>query len=114
MSEPLVDRVCAVCGRTFVPAPYHIFKRIIGTKTFYYCGWNCFHKGEQEPKRRDNGKAKAVDVFATDGEYIRSYSSLKEAHEQTGASITAINNCCRGLTKTTRTGYIFKYKERGK
>ena len=114
MSEAWVDRVCAECGRVFCPAPYHIFKQKKGTKTLYYCGWNCYCKRDKTPSRQYQGRARAVDVFSLNGELIHTYPTMKAASEETGESLTAITNCCKGITKATRGGLIFKYTEKEK
>ena len=30
---------CAKCGKTFTPAPYHVFK----SNNKYYCKWTCYN-----------------------------------------------------------------------
>lgn len=41
------------------------------------------------------------------GRYIRTYESIKQAHEETGIDKTGISMCSRGLLKTSG-GYIWK------
>lgn len=112
MSEPLVERICKVCGRVFVPAPYHVFKRGYGMdKVTYYCGWNCFNKDEPPEKKREANRERAVDQFTLDGKFVATYSSMSEAAFKTGLNVGGISNCCRGRTR--RTGkYTFKYKDK--
>ena len=37
----LTERKCTHCGRTFVPAPYHAWKRVVGTRTNWFCRYTC-------------------------------------------------------------------------
>lgn len=51
---------------------------------------------------------KKVEQYTLDGEYIRTFNSLKEAWLNTGAPIGAIGMVCKGLLKTSG-GFIWKY-----
>lgn len=44
----IAEKECVVCGKTFIPAPEHIYKR----KTEYMCSYTCYRKG----KGKRNGK----------------------------------------------------------
>lgn len=57
-------------------------------------------------------QCKKVDQYTLDGEYIRTFASLKEAWLHTGASIGAIGYVCKGLAKSSG-GYVWKYAEKG-
>lgn len=51
-TNPLVEIVCPVCGKTFIPAPMHIYKV---RKSGYYwrvCTWGCQMKWEKEHPRK--------------------------------------------------------------
>lgn len=54
---------------------------------------------------------KKVEQYTLDGEYIRTFDSLKEAWLHTGASIGAIGKVCKGLAKSSG-GYVWKYAEK--
>ena len=56
---------------------------------------------------------KKVDQYTLDGEYIKTFDSLKEAWLHTGATIGSIGHVCKGLQKTAG-GYIWKYAEQEK
>lgn len=113
MSEPLVDRVCAECGRVFCPAPYHRFKRFgRNGNAIYYCGWNCFSKAETVAKSKPRGSTpKIVFAYNTEGELLQVFSSVSEASEKTGLCEKSIRSCLNGRAKSTG-GYIFKYEEK--
>lgn len=51
---------------------------------------------------------KKVEQYTLDGEYIRTFDSLREAWLHTGAPIGAIGHVCKGLQKSSA-GYIWKY-----
>ena len=57
-------RVCAHCGRTFVPAKEHIFKRYVSVEKrqilVWLCGYTCDTAWlrEHPDKRRNNGGRK--------------------------------------------------------
>ena len=53
---------------------------------------------------------KKVHQYTLNGEYIRTFNSLKEAWLHTGATIGAIGHVCRGLAKSAG-GYVWKYVE---
>jgi hypothetical protein len=41
----LTEKRCAKCGKTFIAAPYHIYKK--GVK--WYCSWTCYnHRNDAE------------------------------------------------------------------
>lgn len=52
---PFVEKKCPICGRTFIPAPMHIFR--IDGKTF--CRWTCYKKYQDakvDKRRKENRK----------------------------------------------------------
>lgn len=54
---------------------------------------------------------KKVEQYTLDGEYIRTFNSLKEAWLHTGAPISAIGKVCNGLGKSSG-GYVWKYAKK--
>lgn len=40
--------ICAKCGREFIPAPQHVFKK----NGRYYCKWTCYNHRNDKPKER--------------------------------------------------------------
>lgn len=42
-----VERKCDHCGRTFVPAPYHAWKRDPG-RTYWFCSYTCMIAWDRE------------------------------------------------------------------
>lgn len=41
MEDEFAMKKCAACGKLFIPAPYHVYKR--GNK--WYHTWSCYRKG---------------------------------------------------------------------
>ena len=56
-------------------------------------------------------KAVLVEQYEKSGEFIASYSSLKEASLQTGADQSAITKVCKGKLKSAG-GFVWKYAEK--
>ena len=54
--------------------------------------------------------SKSVLQFSLEGEFIKEYSSIKEASNETGLSESIIGKCCRGVIKKPRK-FFFKFKE---
>lgn len=60
---------------------------------------------------KENGKARKVLMFSTDGKLLKEFDCLKEAANSLGkSSVTGISNCCRHLAYTSL-GYCWRYKE---
>jgi len=59
-------------------------------------------------KRIKESNSKAVLQYDLGGNYITSYSSIKEASISVGLSENAVGNCVRGYAKTAG-GYIWRY-----
>lgn len=59
----------------------------------------------------ENGKARKVLMFSTNGILLNEFSCLKEAANSLGkSSVTGISNCCRHVAYTSL-GYCWRYKE---
>ena len=43
---------CPMCGKSFIPAPEHIYKAPIKGRVKYLCGWNCLRKLEREKEAK--------------------------------------------------------------
>ncbi len=48
MSEHIVIRVCPICGKKFVPAPFHLYK--VGKRKV--CSYTCTLPGAKEKKNK--------------------------------------------------------------
>lgn len=53
----LSPRTCPICGKTFIPAPYHVY-RMSGKRSARVCSWSCHleaerrHEAERKEKQR--------------------------------------------------------------
>lgn len=47
-SRILIENQCNECGRNFIPAPYHVYKK--GNKIF--CSYSCYDSFLREKERR--------------------------------------------------------------
>lgn len=57
MDYPFKELVCYVCGKTFVPAPFHIYNEERKGKLNYICGYNCNCEfNRKNPKKRRGEK----------------------------------------------------------
>jgi group I intron endonuclease len=54
--------------------------------------------------------SKSVLQFTLDGDFLKEYSSIKEASIETGLSESIIGKCCRGVIKNPRK-FFFKFKD---
>ena len=47
---------CPICGKSFVPAPYHVYKMFIKGSYRYLCSWSCYRKAEREKENKKKTK----------------------------------------------------------
>lgn len=111
MSEPyecteVQDHTCPVCGRNFIPAPFHQF-RVYGRRV---CTWNCQLRGEREGLSSDNIslKNKPVAMFDLDGNHIRDFQSAREIEVDLHIGVESVRKCCRGESSHAG-GFVFRY-----
>lgn len=111
--EPFAERVCPVCGKVFIPAVQHVFKRIIRGKIAYFCGWNCLCKYDKANSTKSHVTNKrAVCQYTADGEFIAEFPTIVAAAEANNTNVNSVRNCCIGYTKLTKDGFTFKYKDK--
>lgn len=53
---------------------------------------------------------KAVNMYSFDGEYIKTFETIKQAQKETNICDTHITDCCKGKYKQSG-GYIWKYAQ---
>lgn len=90
----------------------HISAACLGrAHTAYHYFWRYY---TEEPKKCINVKVHNKDLmvgmYSTEGNLIKTYDSLSEAHQHTGLDTSGLSKACRGVLKTCG-GYIWKYLE---
>ncbi len=99
-----MEKRCKKCGKTFIPAYYHIFKD--GKR--FYCSWTCYnHRNDHKVKAEK--KYKQVDMYDKSGELLKSFKSARDAADITGYDPDMIRDACRD--GCVYKGFIWKYKE---
>ena len=59
----------------------------------------------------NNGMSKIIEKYDLNGNYLETFTSLREASESINRDFKSISTCCRGITKSA---YGFKWKYVGK
>lgn len=59
-TTPILELVCPVCGKTFIPAALHVYKARIHGIEKKVCTWGCQMKHERENYRPDGRKRKGA------------------------------------------------------
>ena len=60
--EIIHDAICPVCGKNYIPAPFHLYK-IYGHARV--CSWTCQLKGERENIRIQHGAPRTKQISCT-------------------------------------------------
>ena len=51
----ITERICPICGKAFIPAPLHVYKRNYGRpgRTKYFCKYSCMIAWDRaHPRKR--------------------------------------------------------------
>lgn len=67
-----------------------------------------FKERQRQRAMGNQNRCNPVSQYSQTGEFLRQYSSVKEAAEITGIKYKSIVNCCSGVTKRAG-GYIWKH-----
>ena len=51
----LIDRICPICGKNFIPAPLHIYK-VQEKETLVFCSYTCWNKYLDKHERKRYSK----------------------------------------------------------
>ncbi|MBQ9468651.1 MAG: hypothetical protein IJU52_06565 [Clostridia bacterium] len=104
--ENIVELVCPVCGRVFVPAVMHVYRDEEGRPV---CTWGCLCA-----LRAGKGvRGKGIMQYSLDGRFEREWESVDQAAVAYGVDPANIRNCCRKQTKSS-CGHVFRYKGCGR
>lgn len=98
------DHKCPVCGKMFLPAPYH--KWWDNEKLF--CTYSCYCRHLDKKKKPFKGMP--VEQYTPSGKYIRTFPTAADAALAVGlCHANLIRECCRGKQKTSG-GFVWRYK----
>ena len=97
----MTECICPVCGKNFIPAPYHIYNDF----GKFYCSWTCYNRRDARYEKR---KIMKVIMKRKNGEVLKVFESAKEAAELMGFLPNGIREACR--EKTQYMGYFWEYK----
>lgn len=82
------------------------------------CGFVWRYKDKErrwkyEKKKPNYGSSKKVDKYSLDGEFLKTYNSIKEAAIDIGHEFSSnlISQCCKGIREST-CGFKWKYNEK--
>lgn len=101
--ENIIELVCPVCGKTFVPAVMHVYRTEEGRPV---CTWGCLCAYRN---RRGGKRGRGVLQYSIDGRFEREWDNTDDAAAAYGVESERIRNCCRRLTKSC-CGHIWRYK----
>ena len=104
MSDDIYLCTCPVCGKKFVPSPYHVYKT--DNSRLRVCSWSCLCKS-REKRNPTNYTLKPVVRISPDGEETL-YNSVKEAAEKNGVLPATVTYWVNS-GKKNKFGYIFKH-----
>lgn len=104
---PIKDFICPVCGKNFIPAPFHQYK----VSHRRVCSYTCQLRGERNQMSQSKGAPpqKPVLAFDLNGKFLKEYNSPREAARAIKISEESVRQCCRG-THQSAGGFVFKYK----
>ena len=108
----VILKVCPVCGKEFVPAPWHVYKdKRKGGNRKFVCSYGCMRKSEREKKPSKPivhrvYVRKPVKCIET-GEV---FECAKAAATTIKADASRIRSACRGERDTVK-GYHWAYME---
>ena len=108
--DGLTDRTCPICGRNFIPAPYHVYR----VNNVLVCTYTCMRKGEREKlKPKNEAHVKPVYMFSIDGAFIGEYPHAAAAASVIGIRSETIRRCSRGETESAG-GFAWSYEKEGR
>ena len=102
--ESVEELCCPVCRKTYVPAPYHVYR--IGNRLV--CSWSCLCRARKEGIAKVKGRpSRPVLQMDKAGKVLRRFASVMEASVATGAEAGRIRNACR--SGGTAGGFLWEY-----
>ena len=97
----MTEFTCPKCRKNFIPAPMHVYKA--GAKI--YCSWTGYnHRNDG----RSKGKAKVVEQYSKDGEYLNTFPSVTQATIYIDGVTRDMLSACKH--NKPYKGYLWRYK----
>lgn len=50
---------CPTCGKSFIRAPQHVYKRVTNSKSYYFCSYTCYRTDQRKEEYKKTQKKKA-------------------------------------------------------
>lgn len=107
----LITKKCPVCGKKFIPAPYHAYLDKRAHSNIPVCSYKCMR--ETEVKKKSSQRASRREYAQRRVKCIETgevFKSAKDAALWIKAEATTIRAVCRGDRETVR-GYHWAYVE---
>lgn len=60
---------------------------------------------------KGSAKRRAVVQLTSDGKYIQTFQSMKDAAKSAGVSVSCVHLCCKRKSTIQKTGYLWRYAE---
>lgn len=80
---------------------------------YYWCYADNYENWSPKVKKKTGPAGRTVLQFSINNEFIREWSSVKDAALELGISPASLSNACAGRTPTAK-GYIWRYKKDSK
>lgn len=59
----LDEIICSECGKAFIPAAAHMYKRIKDRRTVYQCSYTCYRKAGGDSGKYRESRLKSQGVY---------------------------------------------------
>ena len=60
VSAHIFETECPICGKAFVPAPFHRYKLLIGSRERLVCTYSCMSRGLREKEEAHRARIEAA------------------------------------------------------
>ena len=100
----IVDLVCPVCKKSFVPAAEHVYRTVDRRPV---CSWTCLCKYRRDRAIRSG--VRAVLQLDVKGNVLKAWQSAKDAAVANGLDPANIRACCNGKQAVSG-GYRWMWK----
>ena len=60
MNEHFIERVCPVCGKTFILKPLNIYKLYVKDELKHFCSYTCYRVVQKEREAKEEYKQRKI------------------------------------------------------